>query len=126
VPGDRLTSSTTDAQWRDDDARGLRGNGSLALGVAGRCAALLDDDALRGDVDAARTALDAASVAELPGARAGAAMLAWRAAGRLVVGHGSRAVLRGQHAERLAREAAFLLVFGTRPAIRDALLDRLG
>jgi alkylation response protein AidB-like acyl-CoA dehydrogenase len=126
VPGDRLTSRSTYEQWQDDDARGLRGNGSLALGVAGRCAALLDDGVLRREVDVAREALDSAPVETMPVARAGAAALAWRAAGRLVVGHGSRSVLRGQHAERLAREAMFLLVFGTRPAIRDALVERLG
>jgi alkylation response protein AidB-like acyl-CoA dehydrogenase len=126
VPGDRLTSRSTYQQWQDDDARGLRGNGSLALGVAGRCAALLDDDALRRDVDVAREALDSASVEAMPAARADAAALAWRAAGRLVVGHGSRSVLRDQHAQRLAREAMFLLVFGSRPAIREALVERFG
>jgi hypothetical protein len=35
------------------------------------------------------------------------------------------AVAAGDPAERLTREAAFLLVFGSRPAIKDALLDRL-
>jgi hypothetical protein len=34
-------------------------------------------------------------------------------------------VLLDQHAQRLAREAIFLLVFGSRPVIRDALLARL-
>ena len=34
--------------------------------------------------------------------------------------------LAGNEAERLGREAAFLLVFGSRPAIRAALLGRLG
>ena len=52
--------------------------------------------------------------------------MGWRAAGLLVLGHGSRSVLRDQHAQRLAREAMFLLVFGSRPAIRDALFERLG
>jgi alkylation response protein AidB-like acyl-CoA dehydrogenase len=31
-----------------------------------------------------------------------------------------------QHAQRLVREAQFLLVFGSRPAIKSALLRRLG
>jgi hypothetical protein len=31
-----------------------------------------------------------------------------------------------QHAQRLAREALFLLVFGSRPGIKSALLRRLG
>jgi len=30
------------------------------------------------------------------------------------------------HAQRLAREAVFLLVFGSRPDIKSALLQRLG
>jgi alkylation response protein AidB-like acyl-CoA dehydrogenase len=126
VPGDRLTSRSTYHEWQDDDARGLRGNGSLALGVAARCAALLDNAALRRDVDVARDALDSATAAGMPAARADASALAWRAAGLLVLGHGSRSVLRDQHAQRLAREAMFLLVFGSRPEIRDALFQRLG
>ena len=126
VPGDRLTSRSTYPAWQADDARGLRGNGSLALGVAGRCATLLDDDALGRDVDVVRDMLDSATVAAMPAARAEASALAWRAAGLLVLGHGSRSVLRDQHPQRLAREAMFLLVFGTRPAIRDELFQRLG
>jgi hypothetical protein len=31
-----------------------------------------------------------------------------------------------QHPQRLAREALFLLVFGSRPAIKNALLHQLG
>ena len=42
-----------------------------------------------------------------------------------MVDAGSRAVLPDHHAQRLVREAAFLLVFGSRPAIRAALLRRL-
>jgi hypothetical protein len=48
-----------------------------------------------------------------------------RAASTLAVETGSRAVLTTQHAQRLIREAAFLLVFGSRPPIREALLRRL-
>ncbi|MCU1604019.1 MAG: uncharacterized protein JWP46_484, partial [Modestobacter sp.] len=59
-------------------------------------------------------------------ARAAASALAHRATGLLVVVTGSRAVLAGAHAERLAREALFLLVFGSRPAIRQALVAELG
>ena len=38
---------------------------------------------------------------------------------------GSRSVLTDHHAQRLYREAGFLLVFGTRPAIKQELLGRL-
>jgi hypothetical protein len=31
-----------------------------------------------------------------------------------------------QHPQRLAREALFLLVFGSRPGIKNALLGQLG
>ena len=61
----------------------------------------------------------------MPAARAAASTLAWRAAGAVVAAGGSRSVLLTGHAQRLAREAAFLLVFGQRPAIRSALLETL-
>jgi hypothetical protein len=59
-------------------------------------------------------------------ARAAASELALRAAAALAVRDGSRAVTVDQHAQRLAREAVFLLVFGSRPRIKSALLERLG
>ena len=42
-----------------------------------------------------------------------------------LVATGGRAVLTDQHAQRLAREAMFLLVFGSRPSIKAALQHRL-
>jgi alkylation response protein AidB-like acyl-CoA dehydrogenase len=125
VPADRLTSRTTYDEWQAADDAALRGNGSLALGVAGRCARMLESSGLAGEVDAVRDRLDTADVAAIPAARAAACELAWRAAGLLVAGHGSRAVLRDQHAQRLAREAMFLLVFGSRPPIKAELLRLL-
>ncbi len=44
------------------------------------------------------------------------------AAARRAGVRGGRAVLAGQHAQRLAREALFLLVFGSRPAIKERLV----
>jgi hypothetical protein len=41
------------------------------------------------------------------------------------VGGGSASIRLHQRAQRLVREAAFLLVFGSRPQIRAALLDGL-
>ncbi|WP_395728636.1 hypothetical protein [Nakamurella sp.] len=61
----------------------------------------------------------------MPDARATSSLLAARAAARLVVHTGSRSVLADQHAGRLYRESGFLLVFGLRPAIKDAMLQRL-
>ena len=59
-------------------------------------------------------------------ARAAASELAVRAAAALAVQVGSQSVTVDQHAQRLAREAMFLLVFGSRPRIKNALLRRLG
>jgi alkylation response protein AidB-like acyl-CoA dehydrogenase len=61
----------------------------------------------------------------MPAARAAASELCWRAAAELLVATGGRSVLTDQHAQRLAREAMFLLVFGSRPSIKADLLRRL-
>ena len=108
------------------DAATLRVNGSLALGLVRRCTRLLGPSPLDDDLAAVRTRLDAAAPVDLPDARAEAAALAHRAAGALVVATGSGAVRTGSDAERTAREAVFLLVFGSRPPIRASLLARLG
>jgi alkylation response protein AidB-like acyl-CoA dehydrogenase len=131
VPPDRLVATLPYAEWPERDAAGLRGNGSLALGVAGRCCRLLAPlspelaRTLTSTVDSARSDLDRAGPVELPSARAAAAEVALRCATALVVATGARSVLTGQPAGRLLREAAFLQVFGSRPAIRADLLRRL-
>lgn len=107
-------------------AQALRANGSLALGVAGRCCRMIGRSPLDAEVDACRAALDRADGASMPAARAVASELAWRAAAALVVTEGSRSVRTDDHTQRLAREALFLLVFGTRPPIRASLLGMLG
>jgi alkylation response protein AidB-like acyl-CoA dehydrogenase len=108
---------------------GLRLNGSLALGLACRCARLLGSGPLHDEVAGCRDRLDAALEAG-PGpmaeARAAASELALRAAAMLAVRDGGNAVSVDSHAQRLAREAVFLLVFGSRPGIKRALLERLG
>lgn len=58
--------------------------------------------------------------------RAALPELAVRAATALVVSSGSRSILAGEHPQRLAREALFLLVFGSRPLVKTGLLNRLG
>ena len=108
---------------------GLRLNGSLALGLAGRCGRLLGPGPLDGEVTACRERLDAAlgtGPGPMADARAAAAELALRATAALAVRGGASAVTVDQHAQRLAREAVFLLVFGSRPGIKSALLQRLG
>jgi len=105
---------------------GGRPNGSLSLGVARRCCGLIGASPLDAELDARRRQLDEAIDQTMAEARAAAAEMALRAAGALVVSQGSTSLLPAQHAQRLLREAAFLQVFGSRPAIRDALLRRLG
>lgn len=119
VPADRVTAAMPLRDWQARDAAGLRSNGSLALGVAGRCCALIGPSPLDRELARAREALDVAAVQNLPAARAAAAEFAWRAAAALVVATGSRSILASSHAQRLAREAMFLLVFATRPAIKE-------
>lgn len=120
------------ADWLARDAAGLRVNGSLALGVAGRCCQLIrlldgspGADALDRDLAAVREALNAADASSLPLARAAASAVAHRAAGLLIAAAGSQSILVSAHPQRLAREALFLLVFGSRPAIKTDLLRLL-
>ncbi len=125
VPTGRVTGTLPYAQWAERDAGGLRVNGSLALGVAGRCCQLIGPSRLDAELAAARAALDAGTAQTIPAARAAACELAIRAAAALVVTQGSTAILAGQDAQRLAREALFLLVFGSRPPIKEALAGLL-
>jgi hypothetical protein len=153
VPEDRLVTVAPHAGGQSTGPAALRMNGSLALGVAGRCASLLGSAALRDEVDECRAALDAAlgddqvaragveasveagaesgvdaepeaGVEAMADARAAASALAMRAASLLTVATGARSLLGTEHAQRLVREATFLLVFGSRPAIKAALLRR--
>ncbi|MEU2350138.1 acyl-CoA dehydrogenase family protein [Modestobacter sp. NPDC049651] len=126
VPAARLVGTVPLAELRAADAAGLRTNGALALGLVLRCTRLVGPSPLDADLAAVRAELAAATPAELPAARAAASALAHRAAGLLAAATGSRAVLAGSTAERTAREALFLLVFGSRPAIRGELVRRLG
>ena len=127
VPDERVTGTVPFAAWPAIDAGGLRINGSLALGVVDRCARLTGPGPLAGDLDACRAALDAGTAEVMPSRRAAASALATRAAAGLAVATGSGSVLRGSHPERLTREALFLQVFASRPAIRAALLgDYIG
>lgn len=126
VPGDRMTSRFPWAEWPERDAMGLRTNGSLALGLAARCLRLLGPSPLDDELVNVRADLDAGDATTFPAGRAAACALAVRAASALLVAQGSGSVECGAHAERLYREAGMLLVFGSRPSIRSALLTALG
>ena len=129
VPGERRAG-----QEPFDPAESLRPdrmrvNGSLALGLVRRCARLLGPGPLDDELAACRERLDDAITAgpdAMAEARAAAAELAVRAAAALAVRDGSRSVAVDQQVQRLAREALFLLVFGSRPGIKSALLRRFG
>lgn len=104
---------------------GGRSNGSLALGVARRACHLIGNTPLWAELDAHRHHLDTANESSMAEARAHAVELALRASAAAIVSAGSRSITNGAQGQRLAREALFLLVFGTRPAIRQALLHDL-
>ena len=126
VPAERLGHTQPLDTFVASQIPGMRMNGFLALGVAGRCARLLGGAPdLESDIADARLALLTATSDEVPEARANSSLLAARAAARLVVDHGSRSVLADQNAGRLYRESGFLLVFGLRPPIKQAMLRRL-
>jgi hypothetical protein len=114
------------AEWQARDKVGLGTNGFLAVGVAARCATLLGSEVLGAEVDAARRRLLAAGPADVVGARAVVSLLAVRAATALVAAGGGRSIELGEQAQRLAREAMFLLVFGQTRDIRAAQLRGLG
>ena len=126
VPPERVVGVEPYADWRRRDSAGRATNGYLALGVAARCARLVDSRSLAAEVDTARRALLHSTPATVVSARAGASLLAVRAAAALVAAGGGRSVEASATAARLMREATFLLVFGQSPDIRAAQLAGLG
>lgn len=135
LPAERVVTRISHTDFLANQHVGARLNGSLALGVAGRCVRLIDEAGQGGlaarlgaEQDAIRDRLDAglADPPTLPAARAAASELAYRAAGALVIAVGSAGILLRQHAQRLVREATFTLVAAGRPEIRNAQLDLFG
>ena len=90
VPPTRIVETEALADVIARDPSTLRTNGSLALGVAGRCVRLLGPTDLDDEVERTRVRLDAAGPEDLPAARAQAAELSLRAAGALITGQGGR------------------------------------
>ncbi len=126
LPGSRVIGLDPYTESMYSMGERLRQNGYLALGVASRGCRLMGASRFDDELIACRELLDGVGPAGLPAARAAASELAMRAATALVVACGSRSILCGEHPQRLAREALFLLVFGSRPEIRSSLLERLG
>jgi len=123
VPGDRVTGSHPAGGTTPPEV--LRLHAALALGVASRCCLLLGPSPFDDELGACRAQLDRLDPETIFGDRAAAGELAVRAAAALSVARGSRAVLADDHAQLLAREALFTLVYALRPASKDALLARL-
>jgi alkylation response protein AidB-like acyl-CoA dehydrogenase len=129
VPGDRRAGQVPFDPAESMRPDRMRVNGSLALGLARRCARLLGPGPLDDELAACRDRLDDTTTAgcdAMAEARAAASDLAVRAAAALAVRDGSRSATVDQQVQRLAREALFLLVFGSRPGIKNALLRRFG
>ena len=100
----------------------LRLHASFALGVARRCCRLLGSTPLDGALAECRATLDRIDPQTIEADRAAAGELALRCAAALLVATGSRSLLLAEHAQRLAREALFVLVYALRPGSREALL----
>lgn len=124
IPDEQVAYIQPFAEFQAQDPRALVTNGFLATGLARRCLHLLGPSPLDAELERCRRSLDEGTAETFPAARADAAALAVRAATALLVGTGSRSILTTQHAQRLAREAMFICVFGSRPAIKEGLLAR--
>jgi alkylation response protein AidB-like acyl-CoA dehydrogenase len=122
IPDDRYVGSQPYAPGLERP-EGLRVNGSLALGITRRCCEYLGPTLLDDELRQCRDDLDAFETKDIYVSRARAAELAVRAAHALAVTRGSRSSIAGDIAELTTREAALLLVFGSRPPIKDALFD---
>ncbi len=125
VPASRLTHLQTLEDWLVRDAARLRTNGFLSLGVARRCLALLGASPLDDQLALVRSEVSSVPPERFPEVRARASLFALDAAASLVAAGGGRSIVRDQQAQRLAREAIFLLVQGQTPAIRAAQLAQL-
>jgi alkylation response protein AidB-like acyl-CoA dehydrogenase len=125
VASDRVTSVVS---YREEPTppEVLRVHASFALGVVARCRHLLGPTPLDEVATRVREELDRLDPATIQAARGAAGELALRASAALLVSTGSRSLLMSEHAQRLAREALFILVYALRPGSRAAVLDRLG
>ncbi|WP_419842061.1 acyl-CoA dehydrogenase family protein [Candidatus Poriferisodalis sp.] len=125
VRDDHVVEVIDYGEWHAAYRRGLRTNGALMLGVASRALALLGPTPLDAELHAARQALYAAGVDEMPERRAQVGYIGIRATSALVSSIGGRAITLANHAQRLAREALFLLVQGQTADIQAGHLHRL-
>ncbi len=124
APADRVTSIAP-YQEGPPPPELLRVHAAMPLGVAARCLALLGRSPLDEELASLRTELDRLDPDTMQAARGAAGAFAVRAASALAVSTGSRSILLRDHAQRLAREALFTLVYALRPGSRQATLEQL-
>ncbi|MGA2527868.1 MAG: acyl-CoA dehydrogenase family protein [Acidimicrobiales bacterium] len=124
VPVERLSLIEPMEAFIARDAAGLWRNGSFPLGLARRCSVLMDSEIFDSEIAACSKLLRESTPETVIEARSRAAELAVRAASALVAIGGGKSVLRSEHAQRLAREAMFVLVFGQTPTMRTTQLER--
>ncbi len=135
LPAESVVTEISHADFLANQHISARLNGSLAMGIAGRCIRMIAE-AGQPDIaqqfatrhGAIRDRLDTGlrDPDTLPAARAAASELAYRAAGALVVAVGSTGILVRRHAQRLVREATFALVAAGRPEVKSNLLHLFG
>jgi alkylation response protein AidB-like acyl-CoA dehydrogenase len=127
VPASRVIGRQPYSEWRAREAPGLTRSGFLAIGVAQRCVRLLGDKA--GDlgrmVEHARGRLFAVDRDSVVAARVQASLTALRASTALVAAGGGSSIEIDHPAQRLVREAMFLLVFAQTADIRRAQLHAI-
>jgi alkylation response protein AidB-like acyl-CoA dehydrogenase len=124
VPANRVTSVAAYGEGPPPPEL-LRIHASFALGVASRCCHLLGPTRLDEELSRVRAELDRLDPATIEHDRGAAGELALRTAAAVIVAGGSRSLLLADHAQRLAREALFVLVYALRPDSRAALLAQL-
>jgi alkylation response protein AidB-like acyl-CoA dehydrogenase len=125
VPAERVTSVVQYGEG-PPPPEVVRIHASFAIGVAVRCCDLLGPTELDPEVAAVRAELDRLDPGTIQRARGAAGELSLRAAAALAVATGRRSLLLAAHAQLLAREALFTLVYALRPGSREAVLAALG
>ena len=103
----------------------IRIQAALALGVASRCCRLLGLSPLDEQLVCCRAELDRLAADSIEAGRAEAGALALRASAALAARAGSCSLLLDDHAQRLAREALFALVYALRTTLRAMALQLL-
>jgi alkylation response protein AidB-like acyl-CoA dehydrogenase len=133
ITDDRVVNRVSRADFMANQNVGSRLNGTLPLGVARRCATLLEvageteaAAALRREAHAIRSRLDegVGDSELLLAARSDGGELAVRASAALIASAGGSAILRSSVAQLLARDAMFTLVAASRPELKRSLVRR--